>query len=151
MRPLIRKASPFDVEQIMEKLRDYRSCMPYGFLSDVEVGEHVKTLLTQLIAGQGIVLVAEQEKRITGVLIAGVMPSIWSPKHLMLTEFAYWVDPEARGGTTGYRLLREYLNEAIKMREAGRIANCFISKMVNSPNLKYEKFGFKKLEEFWVM
>jgi GNAT superfamily N-acetyltransferase len=151
MRPLIRKASPFDVEQIMEKLRDYRSCMPYGFLSDVEVGEHVKTLLTQLIAGQGIVLVAEQEKRITGVLIAGVMPSIWSPKHLMLTEFAYWVDPEARGGTTGYRLLREYLDEAIKMREAGRIANCFISKMVNSPNLKYEKFGFKKLEEFWVM
>jgi hypothetical protein len=151
MRPLIRKASPFDIEQIMEKLRDYRSCMPYGFLSDVEVGEHVKTLLTQLIAGQGIVLVAEQEKRITGVLIAGVMPSIWSPKHLMLTEFAYWVDPEARGGTTGYRLLREYLDEAIKMREAGRIANCFISKMVNSPNLKYEKFGFKKLEEFWVM
>jgi hypothetical protein len=47
--------------------------------------------------------------------------------------------------------LREYLNEAVKMKEAGRIANCFISKMVSSPDLKYEKFGFKKLEEFWVM
>lgn len=151
MRPQIRKASPFDIPQILDKLRDYRSCMPYGFLADADDADHVKTLLTHLMAGQGVVLVAEQENRILGVLIAGVMPSIWSPKHLVLTEFAYWVDPEARGGTTGYRLLREYLDEAIKMREAGRIANCFISKMVNSPDLSYERFGFKKLEEFWVM
>lgn len=151
MRPQIRDASPFDIPQILDKLRDYRSQMPYGFLADADDAEHVKTLLTQLMAGQGVVIVAEQNKRIVGVLIAGVMPSVWSPKHLMLTEFAYWVDPEARNGTTGHRLLRQYLHEAIKMRDAGRIANCFISKMVNSPNLKYEKFGFQKLEEFWVM
>ena len=151
MRPLIRNASPFDIEQILDRLRDYRSHMPYGFLADADDSEHVKTLLTHLMAGQGVVLVAEHESRIVGVLIAGVMPSVWSPKHLMLTEFAYWVDEEFRGGTTGYRLLRQYLDEAIKMREAGRIANCFISKMVNSPDLKYDRFGFKKLEEFWVM
>jgi N-acetylglutamate synthase-like GNAT family acetyltransferase len=151
MRPQIRKASPFDIPQILDRLRDYRGCMPYGFLADADDADHVKELLTHLMAGQGLVLVAEHEQRITGVLIAGVMPSVWSPKHLILTEFAYWVDPDARNGTTGYRLLREYLDEAIKMREAGRIANCFISKMVNSPDLKYEKFGFQKLEEFWVM
>lgn len=151
MRPLIRNASPFDVPQILDKLRDYRSCMPYGFLASADDAEHVKTLLAHLMAGQGIVLVADQENAIKGILIAGVMPSIWSPRHLMLTEFAYWVDPEIRGGTTGYRLLRKYLDEAVKMRETGRIANCFISKMVNSPNLNYERFGFKKLEEFWVM
>jgi hypothetical protein len=151
MRPLIRNASPFDIEQILDRLRDYRSHMPYGFLADADDAEHIKTLLTHLMAGQGVVLVADHESRIVGVLIAGVMPSIWSPKHLMLTEFAYWVDEKVRGGTTGYRLLRQYLDEAIKMREAGRIANCFISKMVNSPDLKYDRFGFKKLEEFWVM
>ena len=103
MRPQIRNASPFDIPQILDKLRDYRSHMPYGFLADADDAEHVKTLLTQLMAGQGVVIVAEQDKRIVGVLIAGVMPSIWSPKHLMLTEFAYWVDPEARNGTTGDR------------------------------------------------
>jgi len=151
MRPLIRNASPFDIEQILDRLRDYRSHMPYGFLADADDAEHIKTLLTHLMAGQGVVLVADHESRIVGVLIAGVMPSIWSPKHLMLTEFAYWVDEKVRGGTTGYRLLRQYLDEAIKMREAGRIVNCFISKMVNSPDLKYDRFGFKKLEEFWVM
>lgn len=147
----IRKASPFDIPQIINCLRDYRSNMPYGFLSDVDDAEYVKTMLSQLMAGQGLVLVADCEGKIVGILIAGVMPSIWSPKHLMLTEFAYWVDPEYRNGTAGYRLLREYLDEAIKMREAGRIANCFISKMVNSPDLNFERFGFQKLEEFWVM
>lgn len=151
MRPQIRKASPFDIPQILDKLRDYQENMPYELLADVEVGEYIKTLLTQLMAGQGLVLVAEQEKTIVGILIAGIMPSVWSPKHFMLTEFAYWVDPSARNGTTGYRLLRQYLDEAIALREAGRIANCFISKMVNSPNLKFDKFGFRKLEEFWVM
>lgn len=147
----IRKASPFDIPQIINCLRDYRSNMPYGFLSDADDAEYVKTMLSQLMAGQGLVLVADCEGKIIGILIAGVMPSIWSPKHLMLTEFAYWVDPEYRNGTAGYRLLREYLDEAIKMREAGRIANCFISKMVNSPDLNFERFGFQKLEEFWVM
>ena len=147
----IRKASPFDIPQIINCLRDYRSNMPYGFLSDADDAEYVKTMLSQLMAGQGLVLVADCEGKIVGILIAGVMPSIWSPKHLMLTEFAYWVDPEYRNGTAGYRLLREYLDEAIKMREAGRIANCFISKMVNSPDLNFERFGFQKLEEFWVM
>lgn len=147
----IRNASPFDVPQILEKLREYRSNMPYGFLADADDAEHVTNMLTQLMAGQGLVLVADCESKIIGILIAGVMPSIWSPKHLLLTEFAYWVDPEYRNGTAGYRLLRQYLDEAIKMREAGRITNCFISKMVNSPDLKYQKFGFQKLEEFWVM
>jgi len=147
----IRKASPFDIPQIIDKLRAYRANMPYGFLSDADDEEHIKSLLAQLMAGQGLVLVAERETVIIGILIAGIMPSVWSPKHLMLQEWAYWVDPEHRNGTAGYRLLREYLDEAIRLRESGRIANCFISKMVNSPDIKYQKFGFQKLEEFWVM
>lgn len=151
MHHQIRNASAFDIPQIIEKLRSYRAHMPYEFLSDADDEEYIKGLLTQLMAGQGVVLVAEKDKAIIGMLIAGVMPSIWSPKHLMLTEFAYWVDPEHRGGTAGYRLLKQYMDEAIKMREAGRIAKCFISKMINSPDIKFDRYGFKKLEEFWVM
>jgi hypothetical protein len=48
-------------------------------------------------------------------------------------------------------LLAKYLEEAIKLKEEGRITNFFISKMVNSPDLNYGRFGFQKLEEFWVM
>jgi hypothetical protein len=37
------------------------------------------------------------------------------------------------------------------MKEEGRVTNFFISKMVNSPNLDYARYGFQKLEEFWVI
>jgi N-acetylglutamate synthase-like GNAT family acetyltransferase len=147
----IRKASHFDVVAILDLLREYRALMPYGLLQNADDAEHVTALLSEMMAGKGIVFVAEVDKKIVGVLVAGIMPSIWSAKHLLLTEFAYFVKEEYRGGTAGYRLLAKYLEEAIKLKEEGRITNFFISKMVNSPDLNYGRFGFQKLEEFWVM
>jgi len=75
---------------------------------------------------------------------------MWSPKHVLMTEIAYWVEPECRGGTMGYRLLAEYKKRGDELKKNGRITNYLISKMSNSPNLQYQKFGFEKLEEFWV-
>jgi predicted N-acetyltransferase YhbS len=151
MHPQIRNASPFDVDAIIALLKKYRAQMPYGFLADADDEAYIKQLLASLMAGQGLVLIAEDDNKVVGILMAGVMPSIWSPKHFLLTEFAYFVTPEYRGGTAGYRLMRQYLDEAIAMRESGRISNFFISKMVNSPDLNFGRFGFQKLEEFWVM
>lgn len=148
---MIRKASKFDIPAILDMLRQYREQTPLEFLREADDADYISQMLTELIAGRGVVLVAEQQNQPIGMMIAGIMPSMWSPKHLVLTEFAYWIDPEHRGGTAGYRLLRAYLDEAIAMKEAGRICNAFISKMVNSPDLKFSRFGFSKLEEFWVI
>jgi N-acetylglutamate synthase-like GNAT family acetyltransferase len=148
---MIRKANRFDIPAVLEMLRQYRNETPLDFLRDADDAEYITQMLTELIAGRGIVLLAEIDDKSVGMMIAAVMPSIWSPKHFVLTEFAYWVEPENRGGTAGYRLLRAYLDEAIALKDAGRICNAFISKMVNSPDLKYSRFGFSKLEEFWVI
>ena len=148
---MIRKANRFDIPAILDMLRRYRSETPLEFLRDADDVAYVTQMLTELIAGKGVVLLAEVDEQPAGMMIAAVMPSIWSPKHFVLTEFAYWVEPEYRGGTAGYRLLRAYLDEAINLKDAGRICNAFISKMVNSPDLKYSRFGFSKLEEFWVI
>jgi N-acetylglutamate synthase-like GNAT family acetyltransferase len=148
---MIRKANHFDIPAILDMLRGYRNETPLDFLRDADDAEYVSQMLYELIAGRGVILIAEVEDKPIGMMIAAVMPSIWSPKHFVLTEFAYWVEPERRGGTAGYRLLRSYLDEAIALKDAGRICNAFISKMVNSPDLKYSRFGFSKLEEFWVI
>lgn len=150
MRQQIREASPHDIPALLDMLRRYRKQMPYGFLQDADDADHVTQMLTNLMAGQGVVFVSEKDG-LTGLLIAGIMPSLWSPKHFLLTEFAYWVEPEHRGGTAGYRLLAAYLDKAIQLKEEGRISHTFLSKMVNSPDLNYERMGFRKLEEFWVM
>lgn len=148
---MIRKASRHDIPALLDMLRDYRQATPLEFLKDADDAEYVGQMLLELIAGKGVVFLAEQDGKAIGMMIAAVMPSIWSPKHLVLTEFAYWVSPEHRGGTAGYRLLRAYLDEAIALKDAGRICNAFISKMTNSPDLKFSRFGFSKLEEFWVI
>jgi hypothetical protein len=93
--------------------------------------------------------VAENEG-VVGMLLASIAPSIWSPKHFLMTEMAYWVEPESRGGTAGYRLLAEYQQRGEALKQENRISNYLISKMSNSPNLQFQKFGFDKLEEFWV-
>jgi L-amino acid N-acyltransferase YncA len=148
---MIRKANRFDIPAVLDMLRQYRSETPLEFLKDANDAEYVTQMLNELIAGRGVVLLAEIDDKSVGMMIAAVMPSIWSPKHFVLTEFAYWVEPEHRGSTAGYRLLRAYLDEAIALKDAGRICNAFISKMVNSPDLKFSRFGFSKLEEFWVI
>lgn len=148
---MIRHATRHDIPAVLEMLRHYRSETPLDFLRDADDAEYISNMLVELIAGRGVVLLAEQNEQAIGMMIAAVMPNIWSPKHFTLTEFAYWVEPEHRGGSAGYRLLRAYLDEAIALKDAGRICNAFISKMVNSPDLKYNKFGFSKLEEFWVI
>ena len=146
-----RLASPFDISFILDMLRAYRACSPVEFLSDADDAEYVTAMLTELMAGRGLVLVAVNDSGICGMLIAGIAPSIWSPKHLLMKEFAYWVNEDARYSTAGARLLQDYRAYGLGMKEQGRIVNFTISKMVNSPDLKFGRYGFEKLEEFWVM
>jgi N-acetylglutamate synthase-like GNAT family acetyltransferase len=149
MRPTIRDASPFDIPDILDMLRSYRKMTPLPFLAEADDAEYVTQMLTELMAGKGLVLIADKDG-IAGMLIAIIAPSIWSPKHVVMTELAYWVEPECRGGTMGYRLIAEYKQRGDELKKNGRITNYLISKMSNSPNLQYQKFGFEKLEEFWV-
>lgn len=145
----VREASPFDIPVLLDMLRRYRRLTPLPFLAEVDNADYITRLLTELMAGKGMILVAEKEV-VVGMLIASIAPSMWSPDHLLMTEMAYWVDVEYRGGTAGYRLLTEYQQRGAAMKADGRICNVLISKMSNSPNLQYQKFGFEKLEEFWV-
>ncbi len=148
---MIRKANRYDIPAVLDMLHEFKNETPLDFLRDAYDAEYLTNMLNELIAGRGVVLLAEIKGEVVGMIVAAVMPSIWSPKHLVLTEFAYWVDPEHRGSTAGYRLLRAYLDEAIALKDAGRICNAFIGKMTNSPDLKFSRFGFSKLEEFWVI
>jgi len=146
---IVRKATPVDMPILLDMLRRYRRLTPLAFLAEADDAEYVTKLLTEIMAGKGVAIVVDNDG-VVGMLIASIAPSIWSPKHLLMSELAYWVEPESRGGTAGYRLLAEYKKIGEQMKEEKRICNFLISKMSNSPNLQYQKFGFDKLEEFWV-
>ena len=147
---MIRKGNKFDIPFIVEMLKNYRDAAPLKVLNEANDKEYIEQLLFNFIVGSGFILLAEKDNVIIGIIIAGIIPNIWNPKVKQCSEIAYWVEPEFRGSTAGYRLLKSYIAECNKMMESGKIQMYTMSKMVNSPDLKYEKFGLSKLEETWV-
>lgn len=146
---MIREANKFDVDAIIQMLKHYREAAPLDALRKADDEEYIRRMIAGIIAGMGFVLVSEKDNVITGMLIAALFPNIWNPKAHQCSEVAYWVEPEHRGGTAGYRLIAEYVDKCEELKRQGKIHFYTISKMNNSPNLKYQKFGFEKLEETW--
>ena len=145
------EANKFHTDVIIEMLKRYRSHTPIKFMEQCDNIEYIKKLLSYVFAGRGIVLLAMKDDKAIGMIIGFVDQSIWDPEVCVLKELAYWVDEEHRGSTAGYRLIKKYNDIANSWILNGRIKTATISKMVNSPDLDYSKFGYKKCEETWSL
>jgi N-acetylglutamate synthase-like GNAT family acetyltransferase len=146
---MIRMANKWDVDDIIRMLKNYRSATPWMRLAQCDNEPYIRTLLAQIFAGRGVVFLATREDTTVGLLMAIKNPNIWDPDLMVMQELCYWIDPEWRGGTSGYRLLMAYRDHCEGLKQSGHIEAYTISKMVNSPDLDYERFGFNKLEETW--
>jgi L-amino acid N-acyltransferase YncA len=148
---MIRHANKFDMAEIVRMLKAYRDKAPTQFLRDSSNQEHIEKLLTNILAGAGFILLAtKEEEESVGMVIAAQHSNIWNPEITQVSEIAFWVDEAHRGGTTAYRLLQAYIQQCEEWQKESRIHFFSLSKMVNSPDLSYEKFGFEKLEETWI-
>jgi N-acetylglutamate synthase-like GNAT family acetyltransferase len=147
---MIRHANKFDVNEIVRMLKAYRDKAPTQFLQDSSNQEHIEKLLSNIFAGAGFILVAEKDEAIVGMVIAAQHPNIWNPDITQISEIAFWVDEAHRGGKTAYRLLHAYIQQCEEFKQEKRIHFFSLSKMSNSPDLSYDKFGFQKLEETWI-
>jgi predicted GNAT family N-acyltransferase len=146
---MIRLANPFDLPELVRMVKAYQLVSPVECLQVSTAYDYVEQIITQILAGRGVIFVSEADQNLTGMLIAVKNTNVWDPSIKVMNELAYWVDPEHRGSTAGYRLLAAYQKYCAELVEDKQIKFYTISKMVNSPDLKYERFGFKKLEEMW--
>lgn len=147
---MIRQANKFDIDSIVRMLKAYRDKAPTQFLRDSSNQEHIEKLINNIIAGAGFILLAIKEDDPVGMIIAAQHPNIWNPEISQVSEIAFWIDEEHRGGKLAHRLLHAYLQQCEEWKQEKRIHFFSLSKMVNSPDLSYEKFGFEKLEETWI-
>lgn len=143
---MIRQATKYDVSEIIGMMKKFRAESPIQDLMDIDDEDYWRKMLNDIFAGRGKVFYAEGK----GLLICMILPSIWSPQILVLQELAWYVLPEHRNTTTGYRLVKAYLNYAEQLVKTERIRYYTLNKMVSSPNLKYEKLGFRKIDEIWI-
>jgi len=145
----IRNANKFDLPHILDMLRDFRNATPIDMMRDCDNEEYINKLYHHVILGGGIALIAENEKPF-GMIIGVKDHNIWDPEIKVLRELVYWVDPAYRGTTAGYRLLKEYNKQAQQLVDDKKIKLFTMTKMVNSPDLDFSRFGYKKTEEVWV-
>lgn len=137
----------FDIPRVIEMLWNYHDS---GSIPGLEINDDKSAtqVLTVIIAGGGIGLLAEKNDELIGMLLALCVPYMWDKSKLVMTEIAYWVEPEHRGSTAGYRLLKEYLKICDEMKKQGRIHFCTMSQM-EGQELNYSKFGLRPVEHTW--
>ena len=143
---MIRQATKYDKIQIIEMMKLFRAESHIEQYRDLDNVEYWNRLLDSILAGQGIIYIEDN----VGLIIGLIVPTIWCDKTLALHELAWYVKPEFRNTTTGYRLLKAYIEYGKKLKQQNRIKMFTITKMVTSPDIKYDKFGFTKLDENWI-
>jgi hypothetical protein len=143
---MIRQATKYDKTQIIEMMQLFRAESHIKQYKDLDNVEYWNRLLDNIFLGQGIIYIEDG----IGLIMGVVMPTIWCDKTLVLNELAWYVKPEHRNTTVGYRLLKAYVDYGKQLKETGRIKMFTIAKMVTSPDFKYGRFGFSKLDEIWI-
>ena len=144
---MIRLANKFDIPRIIEMLCDYHDSGNIGNM-DIKDDTTAQKICSTIIAGAGIALVSEKNKKLNGMLLAVCTPYLWDNTKLVMTEIAYWVDIDHRGSTAGYRLLKHYVEMCDEYKKQGRIHFYTMSQM-NGQKLNYSRFGFKPVETTW--
>jgi len=143
---MIRQATKYDKPQIIELMKLFRSEANIKQYHSLNNEEYWNKLLDVILAGAGIIYIEDN----VGLLMALITHTLWCDKTFYMQELAWYVKPEQRNTSIGYRLLKKYIEYGKKLKEEGRICMFAIGKLPSSPNVKYEKFGFAKLDENWI-
>jgi predicted N-acetyltransferase YhbS len=147
---MIRPADLNDREEIWTMLREYREASPLNAHNNVDETT-AKAMVEAIIEHRrGLILLTVKDNIITGMIMAIYTFNIWDQNIRYMAELAYWVKPEYRGSRDGYRLIKEYKSVGDLLIQQKEIQYYTISKMVTSPDLNYERFGFEKLEETYI-
>jgi hypothetical protein len=143
---MIRKATRQDKAQIIEMMKLFRAESNIKQYQGLDNEPYWNRMLDTILAGAGVVFIEDG----VGLIMAIITPTIWCDKTLYMQELAWYVKPEKRNTSIGYRLLKKYVDYGNELKLEGRIAMFAIAKMITSPDIKYGKFGFTKLDENWI-
>jgi hypothetical protein len=142
---MIREATKHDKTQIIDLIRLIRNESEIEELQ-FENEEQWNRLLDTMLAGAGIIYIEDGK----GLIMGLITPSVWCDKSLILHEVMWFVKKEYRKSTIGYRLFDAYVKYGKKLKDEKRIKYFVMGKLPTSPNIKYEKYGFKKTDESWI-
>jgi N-acetylglutamate synthase-like GNAT family acetyltransferase len=143
---MIRQATKYDITQLTEMMRMFRDESPIQQYKEIDNPDYFSKLVSGIVAGQGVIFLEDN----IGFIMGLISPIVWCDKTLAMYELAWYVKPEYRHKTVGYKLLKAYIDYAKELKAQGRIKLFTITKMTTSPDINYARFGFSKIEENWM-
>jgi hypothetical protein len=147
---MIKHADLQDFGAIMDMMERFANASSVPALHNPEYDVRRIQHLLFTIKNAGCIIIGYQDEQPAGMLIARIMEDAWLPHVRTLKEMAWWVEPEYRGGTVGYRLLKEYVKTGEAMKESGVIENFTLTLMTESPDFDLEKRGWRSVETNYV-
>jgi N-acetylglutamate synthase-like GNAT family acetyltransferase len=143
---MIRQASKYDKKQIIQMMIEFKNESNLKAYENINNFIYWNKLLDSILAGQGVIFIDDN----IGLIMGIITPSIWCDKTLCLHELAWYVKPEYRYKSVGYKLFKKYIECANELKSMGRIKLFTMAKLHNSPDIDYSKFGFTKIDESWM-
>lgn len=149
---MIRYATIRDFDRIMEMMKNFANASPLDIYHNPKYNERsIKNILVR-ISQNGCILVADDSEGIPrGMVIAAIEPDLWLSHIRVLREIAWWVEPEYRKTTMGYRLIREYMRTIEKLKENNLINYGTLATLTNSPIRDMERWGWRGIQQQYIL
>ena len=144
----IRNATEADVETIVKMARHFIAFAPHAAVAEYDDEDLANA--ARACMQHGLLIVAEQDGEIIGMLL-GIISSLWFARRtLWASELAWWVEPAARGGTAGIRLVTAFQDWA---REQGAkvvaMSSLHLDHDTRVGNV-LERMGFEQSEHTYI-
>lgn len=147
---MIRYAGIKDFDRIMELMVNFANSAPLECYHNPQYNyKGVQNFLATVI-NSGCIIVGERDGKIQGMLIAQICNDPWLPHIRTLKELAWWVEPEYRNTSLGYKILMKYIETGKKIKERGMIENFVLTNMTVSPDFDLSARGWRAIETNYV-
>lgn len=147
---MIRHADLKDFDSVMEMMVNFANAAPVETYHEPDYNYRGVQHFLSMIKSNGCIFVAESNNEIQGMLIAQICSDPWLPEIKILKELAWWVEPQYRNSSTGYKLLKKYVEFGKQLQERGVIDKFILTNMVNSPEFDLAKRGWREIETNYV-
>lgn len=148
---MIRSARFSDYNRVVEMLANFADHAPLDLFHDANYDMQRVLRVLQHIQSTGCIIVAvDKLDTPQGMIIGSIVPDVWMPELQFLREIAWWVEPEYRGTSMGYRLLCEYRDFGCDLVHRGITQGTILTNMAQSPDFDLEKRGWERIESNYI-
>lgn len=142
----VRAATAMDMPAILEMGARFYASTEYTAIAPYCYGS--AALLGQLLLDTGVVLVAEREGQLLGVVGLSLVPFLFNRSVITAHEVMWWVDEEHRDSGAGVALLRA-IEPACRAKGASAIQMLHLATSPRQAGVLYRRLGFSLSETLY--